>query len=67
MAVVSGYHDPTGDAAHNEELAKNRAEAVKNALTAAGIPEARIDMQKPVVTTGGGSPEEARHVDVTVR
>lgn len=66
-AVVSGYHDPTGDQAANEELAKNRAGAVRDALVAGGIEESRIDMQKPVVTTGGGSLEDARRVEVTIR
>jgi outer membrane protein OmpA-like peptidoglycan-associated protein len=66
-AVVSGFHDPTGDQAVNEELAKNRAGAVKAALVAAGVAEGRIDMQKPVVTEGGGSLEDARRVEVSVR
>ncbi len=66
-AVISGYHDPTGDQAANEELAKNRAASVRDALMAAGIEESRIDMQKPAVTTGGGTLEDARRVDVTVR
>jgi outer membrane protein OmpA-like peptidoglycan-associated protein len=67
VAVVSGYHDPTGDRAVNEELAKNRALAVRDALMSAGIPEARIDMQKPTETTGEGSLDAARRVEVTVR
>jgi outer membrane protein OmpA-like peptidoglycan-associated protein len=67
VAVVSGYHDPSGDAATNEVLAKNRAFAVQNALEGAGIEAARIDLQKPVVTTGGGSADDARRVEVTVR
>ncbi len=67
MVVVSGYHDPTGDAAHNEELAKQRAQAVKAALMAAGVTEAQIEMVKPVVTTGSGDLAEARRVEVTVR
>ncbi|HTG76174.1 MAG TPA: OmpA family protein [Steroidobacteraceae bacterium] len=66
-AVISGYHDPTGDQAANEELAKNRAGSVRDALVAGGIEEARITMEKPVVTTGGGSLEDARRVEVTVR
>jgi outer membrane protein OmpA-like peptidoglycan-associated protein len=66
-AVISGYHDPTGDQAANEELAKNRATSVRDALMAAGIEESRIDMQKPVVTTGGGTLEDARRVEVTIR
>jgi hypothetical protein len=40
---------------------------VQAALVAAGIEEARIDMQKPVVAAGGGSLEDARRVEVTVR
>jgi Bacterial protein of unknown function (DUF937)/OmpA family len=66
-AVISGYHDPTGDQAANEELATNRAGSVRDALVAAGIEESRIDMQKPTVTTGGGTLEDARRVEVTVR
>lgn len=67
VAIVSGYHDPTGDAAHNEELAKNRAQTVKDALLAAGITESQVEMVKPVVTTGGGDLAEARRVEVTIR
>jgi outer membrane protein OmpA-like peptidoglycan-associated protein len=67
MAAVSGYHDPTGDAAANEELAKNRAIAVRDALLNAGVAEGRIVMDKPVVTTGDGSLEAARRVEVTIR
>jgi len=66
-AVISGYHDPSGDKGANEELAKNRAGSVRDALVAGGIEEARITMEKPVVTTGGGSLEDARRVEVTVR
>jgi len=66
-ALISGYHDPTGDQAANEELAKNRAGSVRDALVAAGIEETRINMERPVVTTGGGSLEDARRVEVTVR
>jgi hypothetical protein len=67
VAVVSGYHDPTGDAAHNEELAKSRAQTVKDALLGFGIAESQIDMVKPVVTTGSGDLAEARRVEVTIR
>jgi OmpA-OmpF porin, OOP family len=64
-AVVSGYHDATGDQAANEELAKNRADAVRSSLVAAGIEASRIEMQKPVVTEGEGPPERAHRVEVT--
>ena len=66
-AVISGYHDPTGDQAANEELAKNRAGSVRDALVAAGVDESRINMEKPVVTSGGGTLADARRVEVTVR
>ena len=67
VASVSGYHDPTGDAAHNEELARKRAQAVKDAMMAAGVPESQIDMVKPIVTTGSGDLAEARRVEVAIR
>ena len=44
---VSGYTDTSGDAAQNAELAKNRAQAVSQALTAAGVPADSIVMKKP--------------------
>jgi K(+)-stimulated pyrophosphate-energized sodium pump len=66
-AVVSGFHDPTGSLARNEELALNRARAVRGALERAGIKNDRVMMQKPTVTTGDGPPEEARRVEVAVR
>jgi outer membrane protein OmpA-like peptidoglycan-associated protein len=67
VATVSGFHDPTGDAAHNEELAKNRAMTVRDAMMAAGVPEAQIEMVKPIVTSGGGDLAEARRVEVAIR
>ncbi len=67
MAVVSGYHDPTGNLEHNLELAKNRAFAVRDFLVRQGIAQPRIDLAKPVETTGDGSLEEARRVEVSVR
>ncbi len=65
-AVVSGFHDATGDAAFNEELAKQRALAVREALTALGVAEDRIELKKPEVTQGSGSNAEARRVEVVL-
>jgi outer membrane protein OmpA-like peptidoglycan-associated protein len=62
---ISGFHDKTGDAAKNQELAKNRAKVVKDLLLSAGVPEDRIMMQKPTETTGGGDDKEARRVEVS--
>ena len=63
-AVVSGFHDTTGDAAINEQLAKKRAEMVRDVLTGLGVPAAKVDLQKPAVTTGTGNDAEARRVEV---
>jgi outer membrane protein OmpA-like peptidoglycan-associated protein len=65
--VVSGYHDPSGDAAANEELARQRAFAVRDFLVGAGVPADRVELRKPVVTTGGADPREARRVEVSLR
>lgn len=65
-AVISGYHDATGDAAVNEELAKQRALAVKGALVALGIGEDKIELRKPESTTASGPNAEARRVEVTL-
>lgn len=65
-ASVSGFHDPTGNQAHNEELALNRARAVRGALEGAGIGRDRIVMEKPQKTTGTGTAREARRVEVTI-
>jgi K(+)-stimulated pyrophosphate-energized sodium pump len=66
-ASISGFHDPTGRRARNEELALNRARAARGALERAGIPRDRIVMQKPQVTTGSGGAAEARRVEVAVQ
>ncbi len=65
--TLSGFHDATGDAVKNEELAKDRAKAVREALKAAGIAEDRIEMKKPEVVTGTGDNAEARRVEVSVK
>lgn len=67
-AVISGFNDPTGDAARNAELAKQRAQAVKTALESAGIPADRVVLEKPAETTPAGATNAAsRRVDVMMR
>jgi len=66
-AVVSGYTDASGDAAKNEELAKQRAFAVREALKAAGITEDKIELKKPESLTGSGDAAQARRVEVAVQ
>ena len=63
--LVSGFHDATGDAAQNAELAKQRAMAVRDALVAAGVADAQIELKKPEQTLAGGSDAEARRVEVS--
>ncbi len=66
-AVVSGFHDASGDAAMNAELAKQRAMNVRDALKAAGVAEDKIELKKPEVLTGGSDAAQARRVDVTLQ
>jgi outer membrane protein OmpA-like peptidoglycan-associated protein len=65
--LISGFHDETGDALINAEIAKSRAKAVRNALVAQGVQEDRIVMRKPEVTTGMGDNDQARRVEVRVQ
>ena len=69
QAVISGFHSASGDAAANEELAKRRAFAVRDALKAAGIDEARVVLEKPQVTAGNDAGEDpkARRVEVAMK
>lgn len=67
-AVISGFNDPTGNAAANAELSKNRAKGVAAALKAAGVAEDRVVLEKPADTIGAaGSNAEARRVEVNIR
>ena len=65
--LISGYHDATGSAAKNAELAKQRALAVRHALEANGVSPERLMMSKPVETTGAGDPREARRVELRLQ
>ena len=64
--VLSGFHDATGDPAMNAELAKKRAMALRDALVAAGVAEASIELKKPEQATGTGDDAEARRVEVVI-
>jgi outer membrane protein OmpA-like peptidoglycan-associated protein/uncharacterized protein YidB (DUF937 family) len=68
-AIVSGFNDPTGNAAANAELSKKRAQGVAAALKAAGVADDRVVLEKPADTTAGAavSNAEARRVEVTIR
>ncbi|MEO7344746.1 MAG: OmpA family protein [Methylotenera sp.] len=65
-AVISGYHDASGNLKFNQILSKNRAKAVSEVLEKANIDVNRIELRKPVSTEGAGDAAEARRVEVSV-
>lgn len=65
--LVSGFHDSTGDAAVNAELAKQRALNVQTVLVGLGVAETSVELKKPEELTGTGSNAEARRVEVVVQ
>jgi outer membrane protein OmpA-like peptidoglycan-associated protein len=67
VVLISGFHDASGDAATNAELAKKRALAVRHALEANGVAPDRLVMDKPMVTTGGADDRAARRVEMRLR
>jgi flagellar motor protein MotB len=62
--VLAGFHDPSGDALVNAELAKNRAKAVRAAITSQGVDAARVALRKPEQTAADGPADEARRVEI---
>ena len=65
--VISGYHDATGSAAKNAELAKQRAFAVRAALKASGVTDDKIELKKPEELKATGSDAQARRVEVALQ
>ena len=65
-AIISGFYDPRGSIARNEQLAKARAKSTSEALVAAGIDASRIEMRQPAGVNGGTDLDEARRVEVSV-
>lgn len=64
---VTGYTDRTGNLPLNERLAQSRATAVRDALVAAGVPAANIEMRPPAAVENGPTrtPDaEARRVEI---
>ena len=55
-----------GNAAQNADIAKQRAEAVRNKLVALGAPADGVELQKPADIQAGAGPM-ARRVEVTLR
>jgi outer membrane protein OmpA-like peptidoglycan-associated protein len=65
-ASIAGYHDRSGAAGINEQLAKDRAVAVQRLLLAGGIDSNRLVLDEPLISAAG-SDDDARRVDVVVR
>ena len=66
-ATIASFHDAGGDAVANADLARKRAQAVQEALYAAGVSEGMIDVEMPVPATGDGNADEAQRVEVRVK
>ena len=65
-AVVSGFHDNTGNLAANQELAKQRAISVRDTLVALSVPADSIELKKPENAEGTGDNALARRVEVVL-
>ena len=66
---ISGYHSAAGSLAANQQLAKARAFAVRDALQGAGIAADRVVLEKPVQAEANLSGEDpkARRVEVSLK
>ncbi len=68
-ATISGYHSASGKLSANQELAKQRAFKIRDALVKAGVAANRITLDKPQQTEANIKGEDpfARRVEVTVK
>jgi outer membrane protein OmpA-like peptidoglycan-associated protein len=66
--VISGFHDSTGSAELNAELAKQRALSVKAALLELGVLDAQVSLKKPEsIEQTAGADAQARRVEVSIK
>lgn len=65
--VISGFHDAKGQVGRNAELARQRAQAVREALLAAGVADSQIRLEQAAQTAGTGSDAEARRVEISLQ
>ena len=68
-AIISGYYSASGTLEQNQDLAKQRAAMVRDALVAGGIDANRAVLEKPqaVEANVAGEDAKARRVEVTVK
>jgi photosynthetic reaction center cytochrome c subunit len=67
--TISGFHSASGDLASNQELAKQRAFAVRDAFKSAGVAEERVVLDKPQSAEANlaGEDPKARRVEVSLK
>ena len=65
--AISGFHDATGNASQNAELARQRALVVRDALMAAGLLASQIELNKPEQIVSTDSDAQARRVEITLQ
>ncbi len=65
--AISGFNDPTGDAALNEDLSRNRAQNVQAALAGLGVAQERTELVKPEDATATDmDAAAARRVEIVI-
>lgn len=67
VVLISGFHDESGSAQVNADIARQRANTVRNALIAEGVAAEVVQLRKPEMTLGGGEAAEARRVEIHVQ
>ena len=68
FAVISSFHDASGDAAQSQALAQRRAVAVRDALISLGIGEDKLQLRSPeAVAVGKDGNYEAHRVEVRLQ
>lgn len=67
VVLISGFHDETGSAQVNAEVAKKRAFSVRDAFISGGVATELLMLRKPEVTLGDGDAAEARRVEVRIQ
>ena len=67
VVQISVFHDASGDAAKNAQLAKGRALVVRHALEANGVAPDHLVLDKPTPAPGAADAREGRRVELRLR